>query len=61
MQTISDSLPTAEPDTLVAHLAVLSEFTVHAPEAFEQKSDVIMRFMLKSVLMAPSPVDEVRT
>ncbi|KAI0075977.1 ARM repeat-containing protein [Panus rudis PR-1116 ss-1] len=60
---IADSLPEADPDTRVAHIAVLAELASKAPEAFEQKSDVIMGFLVKKVLMtpiAPNP-DEMET
>ena len=43
------------PNELVAHLAVLSQFVSRASEAFEEKSDVIMSFVLKHVLITPPP------
>lgn len=59
-QTLADSLPNADEDELVANLAALAEFASASPDAFEQKSDVITAFLLKQVLMVPSPQDEVR-
>lgn len=61
VQQITDSLPEAEPELLAAHIAVLAQLASRAPEAFERKSDVITAFLLKQVLMVPSPPDEVRT
>ncbi|EJD05552.1 uncharacterized protein FOMMEDRAFT_132048 [Fomitiporia mediterranea MF3/22] len=51
---IATSLPEAESETLVAHLAVLVEMVRSAPDAFEQRSDVIIEFLLKEVLMKSS-------
>jgi sister-chromatid-cohesion protein PDS5 len=38
-------------DTLVAHIAVLAEAAKSCPEAFEDKSDVIMNFLVQGLLM----------
>jgi len=43
----------------VAHISVLAEFAKFAPDAFEHKSDVIMTFLLKQVLMVPTSPDPV--
>ena len=58
-QTIASSLPEDEPELLVSHIVVLSQFATRATEAFEQHSDVIMKFLLKHVIMANIPADEV--
>lgn len=50
-QTISESLVNADAELLAAHTAVLAQIALHAPEAFEVKSDVVMKFLLKQVLM----------
>ena len=59
-QSIADRLPEADPEQLVAHITVLAQLAKMAPDAFESKSDVIMAFLLKEVLMTPSPPDPVR-
>ncbi len=43
----------------VAYIAALTQISRFAPDAFEQKSDVIMTYLIKRVLMVPSPVDPV--
>lgn len=60
MQSISDSLPQADPHQLVAHITVLQQFANRASDAFERQSDVIMEFVLRRVLMTPSTLPEVR-
>jgi sister chromatid cohesion protein PDS5 len=55
-----DKLTDADPEQLVAHITVLAQFAKMAPDAFESQSDVIMAFLLKEVLMTPSPPDPVR-
>ncbi|KAJ7145311.1 armadillo-type protein [Mycena crocata] len=56
---ICDALGTTAPEVLVAHVAVLAQFARFAPDAFEHKSDVLMAFLLKDLLMIPtSPLDE---
>src|SRR5947209_17525608 len=56
-QSIAERLSTAQPDLLVAHTAVLAQFARLAPDAFERKSDVLMTFLIKKLLMVPSPPD----
>ena len=46
-------------DKLVAHIVVLAEIARIMPDAFEQKSEEIMNFLVKHVLMVPSPPDKV--
>ena len=44
----------------VCYISALAQLARFSPEAFEQKSDVIMAFLVKRILMLPSPVDAVR-
>jgi sister chromatid cohesion protein PDS5 len=44
----------------VAHITALAQLAKMAPDAFESKSDVIMAFLLKEVLMTSSIPDPVR-
>jgi sister-chromatid-cohesion protein PDS5 len=60
LQSITDKLSEAEGEQLVAHITVLAQFAKLAPDAFENKSDIISAFLLKEVLMSPSPPDPVR-
>lgn len=59
MQSIARGLPEADPELLIAHVTVLAQLTLKSPDAFEQKSDVIMAFLLKQVLMVARPDDPV--
>ena len=59
MQSIADGLEEVESDKLVAHIAVLAQLVLRVPDAFESKSDVITKFLLKQVILASPPVDEV--
>ena len=52
MEDKDDELP-------VAYIAALTQISRFAPDAFEQKSDVIMTYLIKRVLMVPSPLDPV--
>ena len=58
VQSITDDLAEAELDKLVAHIAVLAQLSLRAPDAFEQKSDVIMAYLVKHVLRAAPKIDE---
>jgi len=60
-QSIAGKLSAAQPDLLVAHTAVLAQFSRLAPDSFERKSDVLMAFLIKKLLMVPSPPDPVRS
>ncbi|THH06894.1 hypothetical protein EW145_g3765 [Phellinidium pouzarii] len=55
---IAEDLPKVDSETLVARIAVLVEMVRFAPDAFEQKSDVIIAFLLKETLLQPSMTDE---
>ncbi len=41
-------------EKLVAHIAVLAQLALRAPDAFEQKSDVVTAFLVKEVLTSSS-------
>ena len=58
-QTISEDLNKVDHHRLVAHVAVLAELARTAPGAFESKSEVVMNFIVKQILMTPSPPDPV--
>ncbi|TBU45152.1 armadillo-type protein [Dichomitus squalens] len=58
VESIADSLEEVEPDKLVAHIAVFAQLSLRAPDAFEQKSDVIMAYLVKQVLRSAPDVDE---
>ena len=58
LQSIAESLEGVLPDRLVAHIAVLAQLSLRAPDAFEQKSDVIMTFLVKQVLRSSLADDE---
>ena len=59
-QDIADSLSTDDPELLSTHLSVLAQLVLRSPDAFESKSDIIMKFLLKQVILANPSVDEVR-
>ncbi|KAJ4468818.1 armadillo-type protein [Lentinula aciculospora] len=54
VESIADFLNEAPEDQLVAHLVSLAQFARFAPDAFEQKSDIVTAFLLKRLLMVPS-------
>ncbi|KAJ7039761.1 armadillo-type protein [Mycena alexandri] len=59
VEAISDDLDTAAPEVLVAHVAALAQFARFAPDAFEHRSDVLIEFLLKRLLMVPThPLDD---
>ncbi|KAF8726601.1 hypothetical protein AX14_007667 [Amanita brunnescens Koide BX004] len=57
VESISNSLSETEPSALVARIAALAQIARYAPDAFEQKSDVIVSFLLKNVLMVPIEIN----
>lgn len=59
-QTISKDLENVDDQRLVAHVAVLAELAHEVPDAFESKSEEIMNFIVKQILMTPSLRDPVR-
>ncbi|PIL27726.1 hypothetical protein GSI_10879 [Ganoderma sinense ZZ0214-1] len=58
VESIADDLEEVDLDKLVAHIAVLAQLSLRAPDAFEQKSDVIMAYLVKQVLRSVPDVDE---
>lgn len=59
MQSIADGLADVDAEKLVAHIAVLAQLALRAPDAFEQKSDVVTAFLVKQVLTSSTdPEDE---
>ena len=59
-QSISKELKNVDDQRLVAHVTVLAELAHKVPDAFESKSEEIMNFIVKQILMTPSPRDPVR-
>ncbi len=43
----------------MGHIAVLAQLSLRAPDAFEQKSDVIMEFLVRQVLRSNEDEDMV--
>ncbi|KAF8491907.1 armadillo-type protein [Russula emetica] len=54
INTISKDLKNADDQRLVAHVTVLAELAYKVPDAFESKSEEIMNFIVKQILMTPS-------
>jgi hypothetical protein len=50
-KSISETLSEATPEALVAHTTVLAQMARFKPDAFEHKSDTIMAFLIKKLLM----------
>lgn len=59
-QAISKDLKNVDDQRLVAHVTVLAELAREVPDAFESKSEEIMNFIVKQILLTPSPRDPVR-
>jgi hypothetical protein len=59
-QAISKDLKNIDDQKLVAHVTVLAELAHKVPDAFESKSEEIMNFIVKQILMTPSLRDPVR-
>ncbi|KDN48299.1 hypothetical protein RSAG8_02891, partial [Rhizoctonia solani AG-8 WAC10335] len=58
VNAIAPALPSAEGDTLVAHVAALAEAAKSCPEAFEDKSNVITTYLVQELLMSNTPSTE---
>ncbi|KAH7910374.1 armadillo-type protein [Hygrophoropsis aurantiaca] len=58
VESLAEKLPKAAPQDLVAHITVLAQLAHLVPNAFEDKSDVIMAFLVKKVLMVPTSADQ---
>ncbi|KAG8711503.1 hypothetical protein FRC11_002628, partial [Ceratobasidium sp. 423] len=58
VNTIAPALPSAQGDTLVAHISALAEAAKSCPEAFEDKSNVITTYLVQELLMSNTPSTE---
>ncbi|KAI6002991.1 armadillo-type protein [Pisolithus albus] len=58
IESVAQRLPDAEPEMLVAHTALLVQMARFRPEAFEHRSDDIMTFLVKGLLLSPSQDDD---
>lgn len=47
--------------TNIANIAALGQLARFAPDAFEQKSDVIMTYIVNHILMVPTPVVSIKS
>lgn len=45
----------------MSHIVVLAQFATRATDAFERQSDKMIKFLLKQVIMAELPIDEVNS
>lgn len=59
VQSIAEAMEDADSELPVSYVAALAQLARFAPDAFEQKSDVFMPYLIKRVIMLPSPVDPV--
>ena len=59
-KSISEELSAATPEQLVAHTTVLAQMARFKPNAFEHRSDTIMAFLIKKLLVNRRPKDPVR-
>ncbi|KAG6332171.1 hypothetical protein ID866_6918 [Astraeus odoratus] len=57
IESITEKLPDAEPELLVAHTTVLVQIVRFRSGAFEHKSDAVMAFLVKKLLMTSSQDD----
>ena len=60
LKSISEKLSEATPVELVAHTTVLAQMARLKPAAFEHRSDTIMAFLIKKLLMGRRPKNAVR-
>lgn len=60
LKCISEKLLEATPEELVAHTTVLAQMARFKPDAFEHRSDTIMAFLIKKLLMGRRSKDPVR-
>lgn len=58
VESVAQRLPDAEPEMLVAHTALLVQMAHFQSEAFEHRSDDIMAFLVKKLLLSPSQDDD---
>ncbi|KAI6134781.1 armadillo-type protein [Pisolithus croceorrhizus] len=57
IESVAQRLPDAEPEVLVAHTALLVQMARFRSEAFEHRSDDIITFLVKKLLLSPSQDD----
>lgn len=60
LKSISEKLSEATPEELVAHTTVLAQMARFKPDAFEHRSDTIMAFLIKKLLMGRRSENSVR-
>ncbi|PCH44760.1 hypothetical protein WOLCODRAFT_78395 [Wolfiporia cocos MD-104 SS10] len=58
---VAEGLPEADPDLLISHIAVLAQLALRAPDAFERKSEELITFLIRQVLLKPDESDEMDT
>lgn len=58
IESVAQRLPDAGPEMLVAHTALLVQMARFRSEAFEHRSDDIMTFLVKGLLLSPSQDDD---
>ncbi|KZT00644.1 uncharacterized protein LAESUDRAFT_687811 [Laetiporus sulphureus 93-53] len=51
VDSIAEGLLEADPELLAAHVAVLAQIALRAPDVFERQSEAIMTFLVKKLLM----------
>ncbi|KAF9482670.1 hypothetical protein BDN70DRAFT_399452 [Pholiota conissans] len=57
VESIADAIAETDSELPASYVAALAQLARFAPDAFEQKSDVIMPYLIKRIIMVPSPVD----
>jgi hypothetical protein len=58
-KSVSEKLSEATPEELIAHTTVLAQMARFKPAAFEHRSDAIMAFLIKKLLMGRRSKDPV--
>ena len=61
VQEALDEMQAGNDDYLLAHLRVLSELALSAPQVYEQKADEVAAYLKAEILEKESPVTEVCT
>ncbi|KAF8506492.1 armadillo-type protein [Hysterangium stoloniferum] len=57
VNAIADTISKAKDELLVGHLAALAQLVKVVPDAFEQKSDVIVGVLVNDILMKAAPLE----
>lgn len=60
VQKLWEALPQATESDLLGNIASLSELARHAPDVFEEKSDVVVAYLLRDLLLRQPEEDEVQ-